>query len=189
MNNLSPVPGRIGLDFGRVIVDPASPHQRKHGRVARAGRTMLTGSDAQALRVPASPGALEVICRLVEHYDGNVWLVSKCGPRIESRTRRWLEYQDFYDTTGVSRSHVRFCRKRSHKRGHCAELAITHFVDDRVDVLRHLRGLVPNLYLFGHQRRVRRVPGWLVAVRDWQRVEAELLPPLDQKISRCRRGP
>ncbi len=189
MKNPFPIAGRIGLDIGRVIVDPASPHGREQGRAAPAGRSLLTGSDQQALRSPASPAALEVIRRLVEHYDGNVWLVSKCGPRIESRTRRWLEFQGFYNATGVSRDHLRFCRKRRHKRGHCAELGITHFVDDRVDVLRHLRGLVPNLYLFGHQRRLRRVPGWLRPVLDWRRVEAALLPSLDRSLSRCRRGP
>jgi hypothetical protein len=41
-------------------------------------------------------------------------------------------------------------------------------VDDRLDVHRALRGLVPSLYLFGHQPepapdRVRHVPDWTEA--------------------------
>ena len=178
MNNPTPLTGhssatgRIGIDFGRVIVDPASPRGREH---TSRERSLLAASEHRALRAPASPAAFEVIRRLVEHYQGKVWLVSKCGPRIEGRTRRWLEFHDFYGNTGVARDHLRFCRKRPHKRHHCAELGITHFVDDRVDVLSHLRGLVPNLYLFGHQRRPRRIP-WLLPVLDWRQVEAELLP-------------
>ncbi len=35
----------------------------------------------------------------------------------------------------------------------CVELGITHFVDDRAEVLESLLGVVPHLYLFGLQSR------------------------------------
>lgn len=88
----------------------------------------------------------------------NVWIVSKCGERIQRRTLRWLDHHDVYERTGLPRGNVRFCRQRAEKASHCRELGITHFIDDRADVLSHLRGLVPNLYLFGAQTRP--IPGW-----------------------------
>ena len=39
------------------------------------------------------------------------------------------------------------------KADHCLELAVTHFVDDRSDVLNHLVGIVEHLYLFGARSR------------------------------------
>ena len=45
-----------------------------------------------------------------------------------------------------------FCLKRPEKAIHCRELGITHFIDDRTDVLAAMIGVVPLLYLFGPQR-------------------------------------
>lgn len=47
---------------------------------------------------------------------------------------------------------VRFCRERPQKAPICAELGITHFIDDRADVLEPMCGIVANRFLFGPQR-------------------------------------
>jgi hypothetical protein len=67
---------------------------------------------------------------------------------------------------------VRFCLKRPEKAVHCRELQITHFIDDRTDVLEAMLGVVPNLYLFGPQAD--RPPG-MVHVPGWKAVAEELL--------------
>ncbi|MFG1795720.1 hypothetical protein [Nocardia sp. NPDC049149] len=152
---------RLGVDFGRVI----------QGAALRAGdqdTVFLSGGLAEALRTPPSPHAFDVLPRLVEQFAGQVWVISKCGPRIEERTRQWLDHHEFYARTGVPRDHLRFCRKRADKAVHCADLGITHMIDDRLDVHRALRGLVPHLYLFGAQQEpapewVHHVPTWLAA--------------------------
>ncbi|MBK6692871.1 MAG: hypothetical protein IPG50_11820 [Myxococcales bacterium] len=41
--------------------------------------------------------------------------------------------------------------KRRDKATHAKHLKLTHFIDDRLGVLEHLRGVVPNLILFGYQ--------------------------------------
>lgn len=71
---------------------------------------------------------------------------------------RWLGGSDY---------RVRFCLKRPEKRDHCAVIGATHFVDDRLDVLEHLAGLVPRLYWFGHQTSTAAVPAWAQPVSDW----------------------
>ena len=82
-----------------------------------------------------------------------MWLVSKCGPKVQARTRRWLQQHAFAQQTGVPIDHLRFCLQRPQKADHARQLQLTHFIDDRLDVLTALRGLVPSLLLFGPQRR------------------------------------
>ena len=72
-------------------------------------------------------------------------------------------------TTGVPRDHVRFCRKRHEKADHAKEIGLTHFIDDRLDVLEHLRGLVPQLILFGERQP--ETPPWVFGATDWRSVE------------------
>lgn len=131
-----------------------------------------------ALSTPASEGALDAIAELTRAFSGRVWLVSKCGPRIQQLTRRWLQRQSFYERTGVRQDHVRFCLKRPQKRDHCAAIGATHFVDDRLDVLEHLAGLVPRLYWFGHQTRTAGAPAWAQPVRDWSEARRLMLNQL-----------
>jgi hypothetical protein len=150
----------LGIDIGRVIIGAADPS-------GRADTSFLSGSDDAALSTPASEGALDGIAALTRAFAGRVWLVSKCGPRIQQLTRRWLQRQAFYERTGVRQDRVRFCLKRPEERDHCAAIGATHFVDDRLDVLEHLAGLVPRLYWFGHQASTAGAPTWAQPVRDW----------------------
>jgi hypothetical protein len=156
---------RLGVDFGRVINDGSS-------HPGGDDTAFLTGGHAEAMRTPEMPGATRVLADLVDRFDGNVWIVSKCGERIQRRTLQWLDHHDLYGRTGIPRANVRFCLRRAEKALHCRELGITHFIDDRVDVLGHLRGLVPHLYLFGAQAHP--VPGWVTHVPTWAAVSREM---------------
>jgi hypothetical protein len=122
-------------------------------------------------------GAFAAIARLAEVFDGAVWLVSKCGPRVQAKTRRWLDHWKFWTATGVAPDHLRFCLERRDKALHCHELGVTHFIDDRLDVLTHLRGFVARLYLFGHQNAP--APGWVTPVVTWPAVLEAVLPALE----------
>ena len=72
---------------------------------------------------PGGDGALDALTTLVDRFAARVCLVSKCGPRVQARTLRWLDAHDVHDRTGLPRDHVRFCRQRPEKRDHCLELA------------------------------------------------------------------
>jgi hypothetical protein len=120
--------------------------------------------------------AIEVIARLVPRFGGRVWLVSKCGPRVQARTERWLAAHRFFERTGISEANLRFCRQRPDKRQHCLELDLTHFIDDRADVHEAIHGVVEHQFYFGPHHRS--VPSYGVAVADWQRVEAAIIATL-----------
>jgi hypothetical protein len=149
---------RLGIDIGRVIISGDS--HPKGGDTA-----FFQGDEATLLATPEMPGAFDAIAALVPLFGGRVWLVSKCGPRVEARTLRWLDGHDFYGRTGVVPGHVRFCRDRADKRLHCVELGLTHFVDDRPDVHEAIHGVVEHQYLFGPQTAP--APSYTIAVATW----------------------
>jgi hypothetical protein len=107
--------------------------------------------------------------RSVALFEGRVWVVSKAGQRVQAKTERWLAHHDFYASTGIGMDHVRFVRHRADKAAVCSELGITHFVDDRSDVLENLVGVVEHLYLFGPQTLS--IPSHMVAVPTWEIAE------------------
>lgn len=161
---------RLGIDIGRVIINGSS---------GGGDTSFFQGDTAAMLRTPAVPGAFDAITRLTSAFDHQVWLVSKCGPRIQQRSLEWLTHHRFFEQTGIPAGNVRFCLQRRDKAIHCRELAITHFVDDKPDVHEALAGLVPHRYLFGPQRSPRVPPG-VTPTPTWQEVENLLLPKVDR---------
>eukprot|EP00439_Symbiodinium_sp_Y106_P060509 s309_g8.t4 len=113
---------RIGFDIGGVIV----PH--REDREDAEDIAGLTREDY--LQVEAGPGALE-----------NVYIISKCGPETEARTREWMEHSGFFERTGIQRKNVHFCRDVKDKAPIVAKLELDGFVDDRIDVLRPMLSL------------------------------------------------
>lgn len=151
---------RLGVDIGRVIIN-GEPG---------ADTTFFGPDEAAVIATPGVDGAAEGVRRLVDAFEGRVWLISKCGRRIQERSLRWLEAHDWWDRTGMDPSHVRFCRARPDKRGLCLDLGITHMVDDHPEVHTALEGAVAHRYLFGaHAARPegpQPVPTWGDAVRE-----------------------
>ncbi|MCE9584415.1 MAG: hypothetical protein K8T20_18155 [Planctomycetes bacterium] len=150
----------LGIDIGRVIISNL-------GADGREDTSFIGGSMQDALATPPMPGAFEAIGELVRAFDQRVWLISKCGPSVQQKTRRWLDHTGFFEATGVRRDRLVFCLERPQKAVHCARLGITHFIDDRLDVLEAMRGTVPHLFLFGPQRRPIPGAGGFTPVRDW----------------------
>jgi hypothetical protein len=158
---------RLGVDIGRVIID--GPHHPGGGDTA-----FFQGDTAAMLATPAVEGAFDALTRLTVRFSGNVWLVSKCGERIERRSLAWLTHHRFPERTGIPLGHVRFCRARAQKAIHCAELGITHFVDDRAEVHAALDGVVAHRYQFGSSS----APDGIVPVPTWADAELAILATL-----------
>lgn len=155
------------MDVGGVIIEPADED----------ADTSFFGENY--LRTPPMPGVFEGLATLVAaRFGPAVHLVSKCGEQTEAHTRQWLAHHDFHGRTGVPAQNVHFCRTRAAKAPIAADLALTHFVDDKLEVLSYLT-TVPHRFLFRprpaevaahaqHLSDVRRVESWpdLVAVLE-----------------------
>lgn len=159
----------LGVDIGGVIIE----------RVNDDADTSFFSKNY--LKTPAMPGVFEVLRRLVsERFKERVYLVSKCGPNKQHKSREWLGHQDFFKKTGIYAGHVEFCLKRSDKAAICEKLGITHFIDDKLEVLGSL-GTVPNKILFKpDEPEVKRYQFAYKQVRrveSWPEVEKLLLSP------------
>jgi hypothetical protein len=158
---------KLGIDVGRVLISP--------GDDSAPDTSFIGGTLEDALRTPPYPGMFEVIPRLVETFQRRVWIISKCGPRVQEKTQRWLQHYRFFERTGIDEGNLRFCLRRSGKALHCAEIGITHFIDDRCDVLDAMRGIVPHLYLFGVQKEGCRGLAGLTPVVTWAEAARALM--------------
>lgn len=152
---------RLGVDIGRVIIEGDGPDT-----------SFIGGTEEQAMRAPEMTGAFAALARLCALFERRVWLVSKCGKRIEERSRRWLEQRGFFDVTGIPRPNLVFCRERWMKASICRDLGIGWFVDDRVDVLMPMAVIVPHRFLFGAMTSS--VAG-ITAVPTWADAEAAIV--------------
>lgn len=136
----------LGVDIGGVVIDKAND------------KTDTSFFSANYLLTTATPDAFQTLAWAVrERFGGRVHLVSVAGPNTQRKTREWFEHHRFHEVTGIPRDHVHFVRRRFEKTAVCRELGITHFVDDRLEVLGYLHPMVPHLYLFeGDPREVTR---------------------------------
>ena len=161
------VPWVLGVDVGGVVID----------RVADGSDTSFFG--AHPLSTPAVDGVMEALAALTaDPFEGRVHLVSKAGAKTAARTRDWLDHHGFAARTGIPAENLHVVRERAAKAPVCARLGITHFVDDRVDVLTHLT-TVPHRHLFlgglgdFAPPAADRIPSWATVTETWpQTVEA-----------------
>lgn len=156
--------------MGGVLVD----------RVAEQSDTSFFGD--RPMDTPAVPGSADAIQELLLRFDHRVHIVSKAGPKIAGLTRSWLAMQGMVGANGISPTNVHFVRKRADKHAVCDRLGITHFVDDRLDVLGHLH-TVDHRYLFtgglGHHVAPESVPDWAIVVGSWLDLLTRLRRSLD----------
>ncbi len=138
--------GTIGIDIGGVIIDKANDDQ---------DTSLFQENYLMATEVV---GAREAIKRLAgeKAFAQRIWIVSKCGEKIERRSREWLHHNGFAEF--VPESRWRFCRDRSEKAAIAKELGLTHFVDDKLEVLHWMHGIVRNRILFRP---------WLGQMKNW----------------------
>jgi len=161
-------PDVLGVDIGGVIIDRVREERDATGRGY---------GDA-----PPVEGAFAAIARLVAgRFHDRVWLVSRCEAADEPEIRAWLGARDFFRTTGVAPGRVRFCRERHEKAPICRALGITHFVDDRLEVLGPMLGIVPHLYHLrsraAEDGRVPAIVRGVTSVAAWGEIVSALLGP------------
>jgi hypothetical protein len=153
----------LGVDVGGVLVD----------RIRADGSDTSFFSD-RFLETPAVADGFTTLARLAEARFGHrICIVSKCGPRVEEKTRLWLAHHKVLDGLGLDERALHFCRERRDKAPICKRLGVTHFIDDRMDVLVHMKS-VPHRFLFGPQKAGVDATG-ATHVETWAHVAEALL--------------
>ena len=133
--------------------------------------------------LPPLENAFSVLKRLKnERFKGNVFIVSQQQPSMSTVVLLWLWYHNFYKATGIKTNDIHFCRRRIDKAGICKKLGITHFIDDRSEVLAYLHDVqIKNLYLFEPKGNYvetelnRHILPFVKQIVSWKEIEKELL--------------
>jgi hypothetical protein len=125
----------LGVDIGNVIIN-------------HRGQQDMSIDRKEYSLIPAESGVFEALNYLKRTTFPTIYLVSRCSSWAEESILEWLRANDFYTKTGIMRNQVYFCRERHQKAEVCLKLGITHFIDDRMEILSYLNGKVRNLYLF-----------------------------------------
>jgi hypothetical protein len=133
------MPEVLGVDVGGVILD-----------FVRHRGTGVSFDGDNYLRTPVIADAIESLAELnAGRFKDRVYLVSRYpAEKGPERVQEWLRHVDFYGRTGIPESHLYQCAERHEKTPICKDLGVTHFVDDRAEVLAHMIESVPHLYLF-----------------------------------------
>lgn len=154
----------LGVDVGGVIVSLAD----------RDEDTSFFGN--RPLETPAVAGVFDALTTLARApFAGRVHLISKAGPKVAANTRDWLMYHDFHNRTGIPVANLHFVRERRDKAPVCQRFGVTHFVDDRLDVLAYL-DTVEHRYLFlggtPEPAPAGPIPNWATVVTTWPELTA-----------------
>ncbi len=152
---------RFGIDVGGVIIDRANDD------------TDTSFFSDNFLATTVTEGCFESVAHIVSALaPDDVFIVSKCGKRIQEKTLAWLAHHRFYERTGLKEAHVLFCLTRPEKAPICRDLRITDFVDDRADVLHHIAGIVERRFLFASSEAP---ADGMIAVAGWDDLIAKAL--------------
>ena len=123
---------KIGIDIGNVIFGGGGEDTSFFGE--------------NFLETPVIHGSFEAISELAQEFD--IWLVSKCGQKVQDKTLLWFAHHGFFEATGVNPEQVIFCRKRNEKAGIAESLGLRAFIDDREDIIDSMEGIVDQPILF-----------------------------------------
>lgn len=153
MNQSAPI--IWGYDIGDVIMESTNEFFR-----------------GDHLKTRINPGAFAFIRRNVERYgpQNNV-IISKCGDTVAGKSLEILAYNRFYEETGFAPEGRIYFRPRIEQKAEVAQQeGVTHFVDNKIRVLKYMRGIVDNLYVFGPESL--RAPTDMIPVMSFEDLSA-----------------
>jgi len=129
----------LGVDIGNVIID--------HRSIVDANDQIWRQENYS--KIPPADNVFSCLKKISdEKFNENIFLFSKVKEGNEKRTLDWLLINDFYNKTGIKPKNIMFCRERNEKEEICTNNNIKYFIDDRLEVLSHMIGKIPHLYLF-----------------------------------------
>lgn len=158
-----PKPYRIGLDVGGVLINTLNDDPS----------TSFFGDNY--IHTTPVQGALEAVSTLIQILGAdNVFIISKASKKTQRKTLLWLAAHNFF-SAGFSSCNLHFCDAWAEKASIARQLRLNCFVDDRIDVLNYMHGIVRHRVWFGSQPdNVRSIHRLLVA-RNWPGALAEIL--------------
>lgn len=139
----------LGVDLGYTIVNP---------------KTKESYSDS-----------FRVLKRFKETWD-NVFIVSKVNEEQKVRAIKWLTESGFHTLTGIPFENIYFCQERNEKGPICKTLGVTHFIDDRAEVMFNMSPEITKFIINPHSEDEDKFnlinTTW---IKDWSEIEKRWL--------------
>lgn len=159
----------LGIDIGGVIVS-ADTDTLEKTNVMMSEKYLATKPKEHCFEVIKNLGA--------QRFGERIYLVSKAGSIMQMKSRRWLDHHDFFKITGVDPCHIAFCLERKDKARIARQLNLTHFIDDRLEILSYL-DTVPHRYAFQPREneltRYAHILKHITVVQSWEDIQRLLL--------------
>ncbi len=131
------------VDMGNVIIDHLG-----------FGTTEQFVNEGNYCEIPPVKDVLFFLAKLnAERFKNNVYVIYNATGVADSKIDSWLDCNDFCEITKIERNRIIRSKGGRNKTGFCIEKGISHFIDDRLEVLSYLFNVVPNLFLFRGQNR------------------------------------
>lgn len=123
------------------------------------------------------PHAFRVINDLRQRVKA-IYIVSRVSDEQSLQAFNWLHKVDFFGATGLTPNKVHYCYERLDKGPICWKLGVTHFVDDRPEVMFGLQSTVERYLMnpspYDMETFKDRIPGMTI-VHDWLTLENLIL--------------
>ncbi len=121
------------------------------------------------LQTPEVPDALPSL-ELLHEQGHELFVISKCGDRVEQRSREWLQARDFSARTGAGEDRWHFVRERPDKAPLAERLRLDAFVDDNAGVVRSMVPVVRTAVLLRPEVSEHPLPDGVLQARSWAEV-------------------
>jgi hypothetical protein len=125
------------------------------------------------------PGSFESLAEVVRSGQfENVYIVSRASLITRTYFLFRLSRSGFWEKTGIPRKNIRFCLKNREKVGICKQLGVTHFIDDRPQVLAPMQDLERRFAFNPKPREEKKYSAVLAGstiVRSWKELKPLLL--------------
>lgn len=120
------------------------------------------------------PECMEVIARLRKQVKA-IYIVSRVTDEQSLRAYWFFNRNNFFEETGLTPNKVHFCYERRDKAPICERLGVTHFIDDRPEVVSHMGDSVVKLLMRPLQIDMDEYAPWirnLTVVNSWNEIES-----------------
>lgn len=93
------------------------------------------------------PDAFRVAKRIVTELDPNAVIISRVNEKQKQRALEWFKKENVLEQLGIKPENVYWCEQRCEKAPIVDKLGLTHFIDDRPEVMNYLSNEVVKIFI------------------------------------------
>lgn len=132
----------------------------------------IVGNRVTGDKYEVQSACFTTILRLTKYFD-NVYIISKVNSTQKESSLKWIESVEFFNKTNIKPENLYYCFERKDKAIFAKGLGITHFIDDRAEVMYHLDKSIVKILFNPDPIHVEKYRGKLfntTITNDWSQI-------------------